>query len=111
MNPVLMMGAPPADGSGGGASGLLPMVIMWVLVLFIFYFLMIRPQRAKQKQMEQMLNSLAKGDRVLTSGGLLGSVVGVKDNVVVLKIAEQVKVEVAKSAVTQVLDREGAAKE
>lgn len=106
MNWVLLMGQPPAEGQGGG-SQLLPMVMMWVLIIGIFYFLMIRPQKKKQDELRNMMENLKRGDRVLTSGGLYGTVVGVKDNVAVLKIADQVKVEVAKSAITSVLEKGG----
>jgi preprotein translocase subunit YajC len=91
----------PADPSGGGPSPfsmLLPILGM----LLIFYFLMIRPQQKRQKEMQKMLNALKKGDRVLTASGLYGVVSGLRDDVVVLKIADNVKVEMLKSAVTAV---------
>lgn len=90
------------EGGSGGLLGLWPIVLIFV----IFYFLLIRPQQKKQKDHQKMLESIRKGDRVVTSGGVYGVVVGVKDNVVVLKIAENVKVEFAKSAVTHILPRE-----
>jgi preprotein translocase subunit YajC len=91
----------PADPSGGGPSPfsmLLPILGM----LLIFYFLMIRPQQKRQKEMQKMLTALKKGDRVLTASGLYGVVSGLRDDVVVLKIADNVKVEMLKSAVTAV---------
>jgi len=102
---LLMMN--PGGGSGQGSGSLLPYLGMWGLIIAIFYFLMIRPQRRKQQEAAKMLSELKRGDRVLTTGGLFGSVVGLKDKegVVVLKIADQVKVEVAKSAVTSVVGR------
>ena len=106
MNWVLAM-APPAEGQGGGGGGLLPMILMWVVIIAIFYFLMIRPQKKKQDELKRMLENLKKGDRVLTSGGMFGHVVGSKEGVVVLKIADQVKVEVAKSAITSVVEQSG----
>jgi preprotein translocase subunit YajC len=90
------------EGGSGGLLGLWPIVLIFV----IFYFLLIRPQQKKQKDHQKMLESVKKGDRVVTSGGVYGVVVGVKDNVVVLKIAENVKVEFAKSAITHILARE-----
>jgi preprotein translocase subunit YajC len=92
----------PADPSGGGPSPfsmLLPILGM----LLIFYFLMIRPQQKRQKEVHKMLAGVKKGDRVLTASGLYGTVSGVKDDVVVLQIAENVKVEMLKSAVTGVV--------
>ncbi len=106
MNWVLLMGRPPAEGQGGG-SQLLPMVMMWMVIIGIFYFLMIRPQKKKQDDLKRMMENIKRGDRVLTSGGLFGTVVGTKEGIVVLKIADQVKVEVAKSAVTTVVEKSG----
>ena len=90
---------------GGGSGGLLS---LWpiILIFVIFYFLLIRPQQKKQKEHQKMLESIRKGDRVVTSGGIYGTVVGVKENVVVLKIADNVKVEIAKSAVSHIISRE-----
>jgi preprotein translocase subunit YajC len=91
----------PSDPSGAGPSPfsmLLPILGM----LLIFYFLMIRPQQKRQKEMQKMLGALKKGDRVLTASGLYGVVSGLRDDVVVLKIADNVKVEMLKSAVTAV---------
>ena len=96
----------------GGAAGANPMIgtllnaLPIVAMLAIFYFLIIRPQQTKQKQMELMLKAIKKGDRVLTTGGILGTVVGVDDTKAVLKIADDVKVEFTKSAIVQVLQGE-----
>ncbi len=87
---------------GGALIGLWPIILIFV----IFYFLLIRPQQKRQKEHQRMLESLKKGDRVVTSGGIYGTVVGVKDNIIVLKIADNVKVEFAKSAVSHILTRE-----
>jgi preprotein translocase subunit YajC len=107
MNPVLLMGAPPQQGGGaaGGSGNLLFTLLPFVLIFAIFYFLVIRPQAKRQKETVKMLDSLKQGDRVVTSGGLFGTVAGVKDNVVVLKVADQVRVEVAKSAITAVVEK------
>ncbi len=85
-----------------------PLLSLWpiILIFVIFYFLLIRPQQKRQKEHQKMVESLRKGDRVLTSGGIYGVVVGVKDNVVVLKIAENVKVEFAKSSVSHIVSRD-----
>ncbi|HEU4366185.1 MAG TPA: preprotein translocase subunit YajC [Candidatus Krumholzibacteria bacterium] len=91
----------PADPSGAGPSPI-SMLLPIVGMLAIFYFLLIRPQQKRQKEMQKMIAALAKGDRVLTASGLYGTVVGLKNDVVVLKIADNVKVEMLKSAVTAV---------
>jgi preprotein translocase subunit YajC len=72
----------------------------------IFYFLLIRPQQKRQKEHQKMLSSINKGDRVVTSGGMYGVVVGLDDQKVVLKIAENVKAEFAKSAIAHIVSKE-----
>jgi preprotein translocase subunit YajC len=84
------------------ALSLLPIVLIFV----IFYFLLIRPQQKRQKEHHKMLESVTKGDRVLTSGGMYGVVVGIDAEKVVLKVAENVKVEFAKSAIAHIVSRE-----
>lgn len=86
-----------AQGSAlPGLGSLVPLVVM----LGIFYFLLIAPMRKRQKQQEQMIGGLKPGDRVLTTGGIYGTIVGIKDDRLTLRIADQVKVEVAKSSVS-----------
>jgi preprotein translocase subunit YajC len=70
------------------------------LIFALFYVLMIVPSRKRQKALQQLLDNLEKGDRVVTSGGLYGEVVAVTGATVVLKVADNVKVKVAKSAIT-----------
>jgi preprotein translocase subunit YajC len=77
-----------------------------VLVFVVLYFLMIRPQAKRQKEREAMLKKVGKGDRVLTTGGFYGTVVSVKsDDVMVLKMADNVRVDMARSAVTAVVGK------
>lgn len=70
-----------------------------IIIFLIFYLLIIRPQRIKEKRHQEMLRNLKKGDQVVTNGGLHGTIVGVQDDLVVLRIAENVKVEVSRSAI------------
>jgi preprotein translocase subunit YajC len=79
-----------------------------LLIFAVMYLLLIRPQQQRQKQMDQMLKGIKKGDRVVTSGGILGTVVGVDDAKVVLRIAEDVKVEFTKASIVQVQPEAGA---
>jgi preprotein translocase subunit YajC len=91
----------PADPSGAGPSPfsmLLPLLGM----LAIFYFLLIRPQQKRQKEMQKMIGALKKGDKVVTASGLIGSVAGLRDDIVVIKLADNVKVEMLKNAITAV---------
>lgn len=75
-----------------------------IAIFVIFYFLIIRPQQKQQKDHERMLEALKKGDRVVTTGGLYGVIVGFRGEALELKIAENVKVLVARSAVSRLAD-------
>lgn len=94
-------------GSGGGGTQLITMLVTFGLIIVVFYFLVIRPQNKKQKDAKKMLQSIMKGDRVVTIGGLHGSVESVKEDAVVLKVDDNVKLKFSKSAVAQVLERKG----
>tara|TARA_B100000929_G_scaffold140882_1_gene111487 strand:- start:4613 stop:4897 length:285 start_codon:yes stop_codon:yes gene_type:complete len=84
-----------AQGQSAWAS-FVPLLIM----LGIFYFLLIAPMRKRQKQQDQMIKDLKSGDTVLTVGGIYGTIVGIKDDRLTLRIADQVKVNVAKSSIS-----------
>ena len=71
-----------------------------VVIMVIFYLLLILPAQRRQKKTQAMLNALKTGDKVITTGGLYGVIVGVEDDAVQLRIAEQVKVKVARSAIS-----------
>lgn len=77
-----------------------------ILLLVVFYFILIRPQQKKAKEHQQLLKNLRPGDKVLTSGGVIGIVISVKEKTVTLRSADT-KLEVAKSAVGEILEREG----
>jgi len=81
-------------------------IIYLVVLVGIFYFLIIRPQQQRQKQAQATINSLEPNVNVTTYAGILGTVVKVKDTTVILKIAENVKIEVLKSAIAQVNESE-----
>ena len=70
-----------------------------ILIMVIFYFLMILPAQRRQKKTAQMLKELKTGDKVITNGGIFGTIVGLEDEAVILRIAEQVKIKVSRSAV------------
>jgi preprotein translocase subunit YajC len=84
---------------------LLSYVVLWVPIIAIFYFLMIAPQRKRQKQVREMLENLKNGDKVVTSGGLLGTIVRVnkEEDSIRLRIATSVEVDLQRSAVTGVV--------
>jgi preprotein translocase subunit YajC len=77
---------------------LLPLVILFVLM----YFVLLRPQMKRQKETEKLISSIKTGDRVLAAGGIYGTVANLKEQIVVLKIADNVKIEVSRSSITSV---------
>lgn len=101
-----------ALGSSGGSEGPrssgLPMLILFGGLFFIWWFLYLGPQMKRQKQKQKMVDSLKKGDRVVTRGGLIGTVLGVKEKekIVVLRLGENVKIEVVRNAVEGILKDE-----
>lgn len=101
-----------AQAPGGGAAPDSPIAFLLnglpiIAMLAIFYFLLIRPQQQRQKQLDTMIKALKKGDRVLTSGGMFGTVVGIDDQKLVLRIGEDTKAEFTRSAVVQVIGENG----
>ncbi|MBO4654123.1 MAG: preprotein translocase subunit YajC [Bacteroidales bacterium] len=91
--------APAQDGQGAAGSGSMTLIFI-LLLLLIFYFFMIRPQQKKQKQIEEYRSKLAKGDKIITIGGLHGKIVDVQERVFVIEIADGVKITIEKSAVS-----------
>ena len=101
------MGAPPADGgSANPITSLLPFAIMFV----VLYLLILRPQMKKQKEQQRMIDELEKGDQIVTSGGIHGIIQNIKDDVLVVKIAENVKIEISRAAVSRVKNKDDDAK-
>lgn len=94
-----------AQTAGGGTQdsllGMLPLVLMFV----VLYFVMIRPQMKKQKEHKAMVEALAKGDEVVTAGGMLGKISRIGDNTIGVEIASGVEVQMQRSAVAQVLPK------
>lgn len=91
----------------GSRSPMLDMGLMFGLMLLVMYFLMIRPQMKLKKQHQQMLNSLQKGDQVLTNSGIYGKIVGIKEKeqVIVLQIAKSVDIEIARSHIGRKIEK------
>lgn len=98
-------GAPPADG--GNANPLF-LLLPWILILGVIYFLMIRPQVKRQKAQKAMIDALQKGDKVVAAGGIVGTVAGFKEkeNTLILKVDDNVKLEILRSAVSTVVGKE-----
>lgn len=84
-----------AQAASGGLMAFLPLI----LIMVIFYVLLILPAQRRQKKTQEMLNALKNGDKVITTGGLFGTIVGIESDSVQLRIADQVKVKVTRSAI------------
>jgi preprotein translocase subunit YajC len=94
--------AAAAPVGGGGITMLLPLLLIPVL-----YLVMIRPQQKRQKQWQAMLAGIKSGDRVTTAGGIRGTIISIKDDVIIIRVApDNLKLEVAKSAIASVTTQE-----
>ncbi|RMF87326.1 MAG: preprotein translocase subunit YajC [Nitrospinota bacterium] len=91
-----------AQGQAAGGAGLISFIPL-ITVFVIFYFLLIRPQVKRQKEHKRMLDNLKRGDRVVTSGGIYGTITKIRNEVVHLEVAEQVRIRVQKSAIASVV--------
>ena len=101
---LAMMGA-PAGGSGAAPQSSAFMFVWLGLMVALFYFMLIRPQKRREKERQALLGAVKTGDRVLFGGGFLGVVANVNEKTLVVKIADGVKVEIIRGAVSQVLDK------
>lgn len=98
---VFIGGCIPADTGGEeGSSSILPMIIFLAIIFGLFYFVMIRPQRRKQREHETMVQELQKGDRVITAGGIYGTIESLNEDNVVIKIESGASLRVARGSVS-----------
>jgi preprotein translocase subunit YajC len=98
-----MTGTGQGGGQGQGGFGFF---IPLILIFAVFYFILIRPQQKRQKEQRQLLQNLKKGDKVITTGGLQGTIVNLSDTVVTVEIADKVKVKVGRSYVAGLIKSE-----
>jgi preprotein translocase subunit YajC len=97
-----------APQNGGGGSGFISTIIMFGAIILIFYFMIIRPQQKRAKQREKLLSNLQKGDKVLTSGGLHGTIAGLDEKTVLLNVGDNIKLKFERSAITSIVtNKEG----
>lgn len=89
------------EGQGGG--GMISTLVMFGLIIFIFYFMIIRPQQKRQKERQKMLDAVKKGDKVITVGGMHGTVVGLEEKTLLVQVADNVKLKLEKSAITTIV--------
>jgi len=101
MNILLAM-APAPDGQGGGGS-MISTLIMFGAIFAIFYFMIIRPQQKRAKVQKAMLEAIQKGDKVVLSGGMHGTVSGLEDKTILVDVGNNVKIKFERSAITTVL--------
>ena len=90
---------PAAEGEEQGSSSIWPMLIFLVVIFGLFYFVMIRPQRKRQKEHQQMTQELQKGDNVMTAGGIYGRIESINEDNVVIKVESGATMRVAKTSV------------
>jgi preprotein translocase subunit YajC len=88
-----------AGGQAGGIAGFLPIIILFA----IFYFLLIRPQQKKAKEHRAMISNLKKGTRIITSGGIYGTIVSIDDTTIGLEISEKVKIKISRGNVAALI--------
>jgi preprotein translocase subunit YajC len=91
--------SPAPTGPGGGIGFFVPFIFIFI----IMYFVMFRPQKKRQEQQQKLMASIKTGDRVVTNGGIHGLISNVKETTVIVKVADNVKIEMEKSAITTVL--------
>jgi len=95
----VMGGCVPAGESEGGETSIWTLVIFIVLIFALMYFVMIRPQRKRQKEHQEMVEELKRGERVITAGGIYGEIESVSEDNVVLKVESGATIRIAKSSV------------
>ena len=91
--------APPPEGSEGGGGGFLALLPPMIMMFAIFYFILIRPQQKKQKETRKMLDDLKEGDNVVTLSGIHGSIKKIKDDIVMLQIADNVRIKINRTSI------------
>ncbi|MCL2269788.1 MAG: preprotein translocase subunit YajC [Treponema sp.] len=100
---LLMASPQSADGAPGGAAGGIMTFLPFVAIIGIFYFLIIRPQNKKQKETQKMIAALKKGDRVVTIGGIHGTIQTVREQSVIVKVDDSTKIEFNRSAISSIV--------
>jgi preprotein translocase subunit YajC len=96
----------PPQGGGGAEGSLFSTLIMFALIIGIFYFMILRPQQKRQKEREKLLTAMKKGDRVVTAGGLHGTIAGIDEKTVLVQVTDTVKLKYDRTAIASIL-REG----
>jgi len=100
---ILLAMAPPPDGSGGGGGSLISTLIMFGAIFAIFYFMIIRPQQKRAKEREKLLSAIQKGDKVILTSGLYGTVAGLEEKTCLIDVGNNVKMKFDRSAIATVI--------
>lgn len=100
------MGGAPAEG--GQQPNPIAQFLPFVLMFLVLYLLILRPQMKKQRNQQRMIDELEKNDKIVTSGGIHGTILNIKDDILVVKIADNVKIEISRAAVSRVKNKEDA---
>ncbi len=100
INQFLLFMAPSGQEGGAGVIG---NIVLFGSIILIFYFMIIRPQQKRAKERQAMIDSMKKGDKIITAGGIHGTIVGVEDKTVLVQIADNVKIKVERSTIGNIL--------
>ena len=103
LGPMFRLMVPPQGGEDG--PGMFMSFMPLIFIIGIFYFLIIRPQRKKQKDTQQMISALKKGDKIVTIGGIHGTIQTVRENTLIVRVDENTKLEFSRSAVSTVVSQ------
>lgn len=104
---IMAMGTAATTSSTTGSTqgSMFTTLITFGVIILIFYFLIIRPQKKRDKEAKDMLASMKKGDKIVTIGGIRGTVAVVKENTVIVKVDDNARIEFSKNAISQILDK------
>nr|WP_319473226.1 preprotein translocase subunit YajC [uncultured Sphaerochaeta sp.] len=104
---ISAMAAPETAGAAGSTGSMMTTFVTFGLIIVIFYFLIIRPQKKRDKETKEMLASIKKGDKVVSIGGIHGTVVAVKETTVVVKVDDNTRMEFSRNAISSIVNRKG----
>jgi len=104
---ISAMAAPETAGAAGSTGSMMTTFVTFGLIIVIFYFLIIRPQKKRDKETKEMLSSIKKGDKVVSIGGIHGTVVAVKETTVVVKVDDNTRMEFSRNAISSIVNRKG----
>ncbi len=102
MNSLMFFLMAPSQ-NGGGSGSFFSTIIMFGVIIMIFYFMILRPQKKRQLERQKLLNSLKKGDKIVTSGGLHGTIAGLDEKTVLVQVSDNVKLKFERSSIGSVI--------